>query len=72
MAVVWVFLTLNNAAVGRARTAEASGSIIRLLWVAGVLGLLELLPLGVWAAFAACEGAAQANVWLAGAPQDSV
>jgi Zn-dependent protease with chaperone function len=66
VAAAWVFLTLTNVAVGRAQTAEASGSVVRLLWVAGALAVLEALPLGVWATLAACEGTAQVNGWFAG------
>jgi Zn-dependent protease with chaperone function/Flp pilus assembly protein TadD len=65
VAVAWVFLASINVAVGRAQTAEAGGSVVRLVSVAGALGLLEALPLGVWAAFAACAGAVQVNGWFA-------
>jgi Zn-dependent protease with chaperone function len=65
VAVAWVFLTLTNVAVGRAQTAEAAGSVVWLLWVAAALGLLEALPMEVWATFAACEGTAQVNGWFA-------
>jgi Zn-dependent protease with chaperone function len=39
---------------------------VRLLWVAAALGLLEALPLGVWATLAAYERTAEVNGWLAG------
>jgi len=64
--VAWILLTFTNIAVGRAQTAEAAGSVVRLLWVATALGLLEALPLAVWATLAACHVTAEGLGWLAG------
>lgn len=65
VAAAWALLTSINAAVGWGQTSAASGSVGRLAYVAAGLGLLEVLPLGVWATLLACQSAAAFQGWLA-------
>jgi Zn-dependent protease with chaperone function/Flp pilus assembly protein TadD len=64
VAAAWALCTAINAAIGWRQTAEASGSVRRLAYVAAGLGLVEVLPLGVWATFADCQSTAQVHIGL--------
>jgi Zn-dependent protease with chaperone function/Tfp pilus assembly protein PilF len=65
VAAAWTLLIGLNFAVGWGAMKEAAGSIWRLAYVAAGLGLLVILPLGVWAAFATGARSAEVHLWLA-------
>jgi Zn-dependent protease with chaperone function/Flp pilus assembly protein TadD len=65
VAAAWVVLAGIDVAAGWAQSKEASGTIPRLAYVAIGLGLLEVLPLVVWAVFATVARAADVHLWFA-------
>jgi len=64
VSIAWALLSTINAIVGWGQTAEASGSLWRLMYVAAGLGVLEVLPLGVWATLLVCQRADWVDLWL--------
>jgi Zn-dependent protease with chaperone function/Flp pilus assembly protein TadD len=64
VAIAWAIMSTFNLLVGWRQTAEASGSLWRLSYVAAGLGVLEILPLGVWAMLVVCQRANLVDAWL--------
>ena len=64
VAIAWAIMSTINVLVGWRQTAEASGSLWRLSYVAAGLGVLEILPLGVWATLVVCQRGTVVDVWL--------
>ena len=64
VAIAWALMSTINVLVGWRQTAEASGSLWRLSYVAAGLGVLEILPLGVWATLVVCQRGTVVDVWL--------
>jgi len=51
LATAWAVATIANVFAGWRQKVEASGTMARLLWAAVCLGLMQILPLAVWAFF---------------------
>jgi Zn-dependent protease with chaperone function/Flp pilus assembly protein TadD len=62
---VWVVAAICNITVGWGQKVEGSGSLGRLLWVAAGLGVIEVLPLAVWATFAMMQNGARDQILIA-------
>ena len=64
VAIAWALMSTINGLVGWRQTAEASASLWRLGYVAAGLGLLQILPLGVWAMLVVCQRGTAVDVWF--------
>ena len=64
VAIAWALFSTINVLVGWRQTAEAAGSRWRLSYVAAGLGVLEILPLGAWAALVVFQRESSVGCWL--------
>lgn len=65
VAIFWVMAIIFNAVAGWRQKVEASESFAWLVWVAAYFGVLQILPLLVWAAFVSFGGIRQIQLVMA-------
>jgi Zn-dependent protease with chaperone function/Tfp pilus assembly protein PilF len=64
--VAWVIAAICNSVVGWSQKVEASGKLSRFVWVVACLGLIEILPVAVWAVLACGHGGRMDQLPMAG------